>query len=203
MNSSSKWKSSPLGNIPSDWNVEKGDILAEKITKGASPNWQGFSYVGEGVLFVTSENVRDGFLDVSAPKFVEAAFNEKQKNSCLRQGDILINLVGASIGRSCRFDTALPYPANINQAVCLFRPNGTANADYLKHFLSSANAPTRMMPLRSESASTFATNDRMRFPVCSFTRNCWDRSARTTANTPRPLHRRSSGPHGRKRSESD
>lgn len=152
MSSTSKWKSSPLGKIPADWNVEKGDILAEKITKGASPNWQGFSYVNEGVLFVTSENVRDGFLDVSAPKFVEAAFNEKQKNSRLKKGDILINLVGASIGRSCRFDTTLQYPANINQAVCLFRPNGTANADYLKHFLQAPTTIVRLVGSQADGA---------------------------------------------------
>jgi type I restriction enzyme S subunit len=150
--SSTEWKSSPLGKIPVDWTVEKGESLADRITKGASPNWQGFSYADEGVLFVTSENVRDGFLDVSSPKFVEAAFNKKQKNSILVRGDILINLVGASIGRSCRFDTSLPYTANVNQAVCVFRPNGTANADYLKHFLQAPSTIGRLIGSQADGA---------------------------------------------------
>ena len=43
----------------------KLEDYAVLITKGASPKWQGFDYCDEGVLFVTSENVREGFLDLS------------------------------------------------------------------------------------------------------------------------------------------
>ena len=38
---------------------------ANLITKGASPKWQGVDYCEEGTLFVTSENVREGYLDLS------------------------------------------------------------------------------------------------------------------------------------------
>ena len=39
--------------------------LSELITKGASPSWQGFSYTDDSTqtLFVTSENVRAGYMD--------------------------------------------------------------------------------------------------------------------------------------------
>ncbi len=152
MTTSTRWKNSPLGRIPSDWMVERGEQLAEKITKGASPNWQGFSYVDDGILFVTSENVRDGYLDVSNPKFVESGFNEKQKNSTLSRGDVLINLVGASIGRSCRFFTDLSFVANINQAVCLFRPNCRSNPDYLHQFLQAPSTIRRLVGSQADGA---------------------------------------------------
>ncbi|MEO1467279.1 MAG: restriction endonuclease subunit S, partial [Cyanobacteria bacterium J06633_1] len=84
-----------------EWIRKSGDEITIKITKGSSPNWQGFSYKSQGVLFITSENVRDGFLDVSNPKYLPEKFYEKQKSSQLSHGDILINIVGASIGRSC------------------------------------------------------------------------------------------------------
>lgn len=71
--------------IPEGWKVELGKNIASKITKGASPKWQGFDYQNSGTLFVTSENVRDGKLDISKPKYLSIAFNEKLKNSQLKK----------------------------------------------------------------------------------------------------------------------
>lgn len=91
------------------------------ITKGASPSWQGFSYINDKsqTLFVTSENVREGYLDLSSPKYVEDGFNVKQKRSVIHKGDFLINIVGASIGRAAQFN--LDCKANMNQASALVR----------------------------------------------------------------------------------
>ncbi len=87
-----------------EWQEKEASEITTKITKGSSPNWQGFQYQDEGVLFITSENVRDGYLDVSAPKYLPHTFNDKQKSSKLINGDLLINIVGASIGRICEFN---------------------------------------------------------------------------------------------------
>ncbi len=57
----------PVAN-PMGWKVCLLGEKATRITKGQSPKWQGFEYQDDGVLFVTSENVREGFLDVSKPK---------------------------------------------------------------------------------------------------------------------------------------
>ncbi len=43
-------------------------------------------------------------------------FNKKQKRSQLKKGDVLINLVGASIGRLAVFDVEVEV-ANVNQAL--------------------------------------------------------------------------------------
>ena len=54
--------------------------LTERITKGSSPKWQGISYKTEpGILFVTSENIGVNTLLLDSRKFVEEAFNEKDK----------------------------------------------------------------------------------------------------------------------------
>ena len=47
-------------------------------------------------------------------------WNEKEKRSVLQTGDLLINLVGASIGRSAVGGTEIDG-ANCNQAVCFVR----------------------------------------------------------------------------------
>lgn len=136
--------------IPEGWSVKKGAEIATLITKGASPKWQGFEYCTNGVLFVTSENVRDGFLDVSNPKFLPIEFSMKQKRSSLHKGDILINIVGASIGRSCIYNQDVK--ANINQAVCLFRVNSLTYNSYVNLYLSLPQTIQTLLGTQTESA---------------------------------------------------
>ena len=130
----------PITN-PKGLPVFKLSELADLITKGASPNWQGYGYTEDKTqtLFVTSENVREGVLDLSEPKYLEDGFNEKQKRSMLKKGDFLINIVGASIGRAARFD--LDVKANINQAVALVRMGQEkVLSNYMMYYLNSPKA---------------------------------------------------------------
>lgn len=137
--------------VPNGWSQLKGKEITAKITKGSSPKWQGFDYQKEGTLFVTSENVRDGFLDISSPKYLPLEFNQKLKNSQLEKGDILINIVGASIGRSCQFDIE-NQSANINQAVCLFRTNELVKSEFIFQFLQHSTTINKLLGTQSESA---------------------------------------------------
>ena len=112
---------------------------ASLITKGASPKWQGVDYCEEGILFVTSENVREGYLDLSKRKYLDDKINEIQPRSMLKRNDILINIVGASIGRAAVYNC--DEIANINQAVALVRVDySQINQTYLMTFLNSPNA---------------------------------------------------------------
>ena len=112
---------------------------ANLITKGASPKWQGVDYCEEGTLFVTSENVREGYLDLSKRKYLDNKINEIQPRSMLKRNDILINIVGASIGRAAVYDC--DEVANINQAVALVRVDySQINQTYLMTFLNSPQA---------------------------------------------------------------
>ena len=112
---------------------------ANLITKGASPKWQGVDYCEEGTLFVTSENVREGYLDLSKRKYLDEKINEIQPRSILKRNDILINIVGASIGRAAVYDC--DDVANINQAVALVRVDySQINQTYLMTFLNSPQA---------------------------------------------------------------
>ena len=133
------------------WVEYKGSEITTKITKGSSPKWQGFDYQNDGTLFVTSENVREGFLDISNPKYLSLEFNKKLKNSQLEVGDILINIVGASIGRSCQFNIDNQL-ANINQAVCLFRTNELVDKNYIQQYLQLPSTINRLLGTQTESA---------------------------------------------------
>ena len=122
------------------------------ITKGASPSWQGFSYINDKsqTLFVTSENVREGYLDLSSPKYVEDGFNVKQKRSVIHKGDFLINIVGASIGRAAQFN--LDCKANMNQASALVRiKDRRINEKYLLTYLNSDKAQRMYDSMKSDT----------------------------------------------------
>lgn len=122
--------------IPENWCWCRLGELAEIITKGSSPSWQGINYVDEGILFVTSENVGDEELLLSKRKFLEQKFNEIQPRSILQKGDILTNIVGASIGRTAIFDLDIKN-ANINQAVALIRLKNKQLNSYIVKVLNS------------------------------------------------------------------
>jgi restriction endonuclease S subunit len=119
------------------WEEKSLGDVCDLITKGSSPKWQGIKYVDEpGVLFVTSENVGENTLQLDQRKYVEEKFNLKDCKSILKNGDVLTNIVGASIGRTAIFD--LDDVANINQAVCLIRCNqNVLFNEYLMYLLNS------------------------------------------------------------------
>ena len=126
--------------------------LSELITKGASPSWQGFSYTDDGsqTLFVTSENIREGYIDLSSPKYIEDGFNEKQRRSVIRKGDFLINIVGASIGRAAQFN--LDCKANMNQAAALVRvKDNRIKSKYLLIYLNSDRAKRMYDSMKSDT----------------------------------------------------
>jgi len=141
---------------PESWQWAKLAELTELITKGSSPKWQGIAYVpeSEGILFITSENVGNYVLrKLDALKYVDKGFNEIEPRSILKRGDILMNLVGASIGRTAVYD--LHDGANINQAVALIRlvreTDGVCPR-FLLHYLNSPTAIDYMLASRVVSA---------------------------------------------------
>lgn len=103
-----KWEAIALGD------------LSNVVTKGSSPRWQGFEYVEEGITFVRSQNIGWGKLRLDDVAHLPAEFNLKEKKSIIKDGDLLLNLVGASIGRACIATPELEG-ANVNQAVAVIR----------------------------------------------------------------------------------
>ncbi|MCQ0984174.1 restriction endonuclease subunit S [Vibrio cholerae] len=124
--------------LPKGWSFSRLEDLCELITKGSSPKWQGVGYTEnpEDVLFVTSENVGAFELLLENRKYVEKKFNEIEPRSILRKEDFLMNIVGASIGRTALYD--IDDLANINQAVCLIRsfPQQVSTRFFLTFFNS-------------------------------------------------------------------
>jgi type I restriction enzyme S subunit len=128
-------------SLPSNWEWISLGTICELITKGSSPKWQGVHYVdeSEGILFITSKNVDNFKLKLSNKQFVQSKFNEIEPRSILKRNDLLMNLVGASIGRTAIFES--DEIANINQAVCLIRIFKGEKFVNLRFFLLFFNSP--------------------------------------------------------------
>lgn len=133
-------------------NTRSLDSLTILVTKGSSPKWQGFNYVTdkEELLFITSENVREGYVSLEKEKYLPKGFNKVQERSILQKGDVLFNIVGASIGRAAIFE--LDKLSNINQAVALIRLNGDIDNKYVNYFLNSGSAKQEYLKKQVEVA---------------------------------------------------
>ena len=115
-------------NIPSlrfpefsgEWEMKKLGEVAEKVNSGKTPLGGEDVYVDDGVLFIRSQNVFDNTLSYENSTFITEEVNSTMKNSVVKPKDILLNITGASLGRSCvvpeEFDTG-----NVNQHVCIIR----------------------------------------------------------------------------------
>ncbi len=155
-------KSKPLAEITDDekpfvlpvgWEWVRLIDLASLITKGSSPKWQGVSYSNnpDDIMFVTSENVGSYKLLLDSPKYVERKFNDIEPRSILKNGDFLMNIVGASIGRTALYD--LDTLANINQAVCLIRiATFNLSSMFLLHFFNSETCLEYMLDKQVDNA---------------------------------------------------
>lgn len=125
-------KETEIGLLPDSWRVGRVGEYAEVISKGSSPKWQGFNYTQDGVLFVRSQNVGHGCMEWGDRAYLPYQWNDKEKRSILKAGDVLVNLVGASIGRAAVGGPEIEG-ANCNQAVCFVRVKKT---EILPSFLS-------------------------------------------------------------------
>lgn len=132
--------------IPQGWMWVRLGELAKIVTKGSSPKWQGINYTDseKGILFVTSENIGNGCMLLDKRKYIEKQFNDIHSSSIIEKGDILTNIVGASIGRTAIFDQNVE-DANINQAVCVVRLINLNTSDYILRYLCSKDAIRLML----------------------------------------------------------
>ena len=140
-------------DLPAGWVWVRLIDLASLITKGSSPKWQGVNYTNnpDDIMFVTSENVGSYKLLLDTPKYVERKFNDIEPRSILKNGDFLMNIVGASIGRTAVYD--LDTLANINQAVCLIRiATFNLSCMFVLHFFNSETCLEYMFDKQVDNA---------------------------------------------------
>ena len=118
-----------------DWEQWRLDEITLKIGSGKTPKGGDSSYVLEGIPLIRSQNVYDDLVDLNDVAYITPQTDEEMKSSRVVKNDVLLNITGASIGRSAVY--RLSSDANVNQHVCIIRPVEGYSSDFIQLNLTS------------------------------------------------------------------
>jgi len=133
------------------WPLKKVKYLAVRIGSGKTPRGGNQVYVENGILFIRSMNVYDDGLRLDDVAFIDEATDEEMAHTRVRPADVLLNITGASIGRTC----IVPEPfqkANVNQHVCIIRLRQGVNASFVSYALKSTPVKDQIRALENGSS---------------------------------------------------
>lgn len=138
---------SGLLELPEAWVwVGLGELL-EFVGSGITPRGGRKVYVGGGVTFIRSQNVHPWRLVLDDVVHITPQQHAIMRRTAVRVGDVLLNITGASIGRSAPVLHDLGE-ANVNQHVCILRSVGLIASDYLSLYLNSPGGQDQIMSLQ-------------------------------------------------------
>ena len=130
------YKKTKLGWIPEDWDAVKLGKITNKVGSGITPRGGSKVYQDNGIPFFRSQNILYGKVSVKDIVYISEAIHQKMKNTQLQPADVLLNITGASIGRCCVFPNDFEN-GNVNQHVCIIRPDEIIKSKYLCYILNS------------------------------------------------------------------
>ena len=119
------------------WEQRKLGDVTVKIGSGKTPSGGKSAYVETGIPLIRSQNVNDDKVDFEDIVYIDEATDESMANSCVLTNDVLLNITGASIGRSAVYKGL--DQANVNQHVCIVRPTSGYHPDFIQLNLASDN----------------------------------------------------------------
>ena len=131
-----------LPELPEGWAWASLDAVSYHLTSG-SRAWKAFYDKGEST-FVMAQNVRPGRYDHSFRQAIDPPSNdpETERTRC-RIDDMLITIVGANTGNTCRFDVDSEQHY-VCQSVALVRPSLPIWSSYLNlYFLAEDGGRAR------------------------------------------------------------
>ena len=122
--------------LPDGWTKIQLCQGVEKIGSGITPRGGEESYKSSGIPLIRSQNVGWGQLMLENVAFIDSKQHDSMSGTKLKNGDVLLNITGASIGRAAIYRGA-DFCANVNQHVCIIRTNSRLLPDFLGSFLLS------------------------------------------------------------------
>jgi type I restriction enzyme S subunit len=120
-----------------DWNKCLLGNISEKVGSGSTPSGGNQVYQDTGIPFIRSQNVTDNKLILDETHISES-INLKMKGSIVKPNDILLNITGGSIGRTCVVPSDFNI-GNVNQHVCIIRLKDKYSPRFLQPFITSHN----------------------------------------------------------------
>lgn len=106
--------------LPSGWEFERLGNLTSRLGSGSTPRGGQSAYVDKGIIFLRSQNVWNDGLKLDDTAYISDETHNKMENTHVFPNDVLLNITGASLGRSTIFPEKLTT-ANVSQHVTIIR----------------------------------------------------------------------------------
>lgn len=126
---------SRVGQIPATWEVRPLAELTSKIGSGATPRGGSNVYLEQGIAFIRSQNVYDHEFKWDGLARISDGAAADLAGVSVKPGDILLNITGDSILRTCVVDPAA-LPARVSQHVAIIRARAGLSVPYLHLYLA-------------------------------------------------------------------
>ncbi|MFI5133401.1 MAG: restriction endonuclease subunit S [Chitinophagales bacterium] len=125
-----------------NWERKKLKYIVSKVGSGITPSGGASVYLQEGIPLLRSQNIYNDGLQLDDVAYISEEIDNEMSNSRIREGDVLLNITGASIGR-CFYVPKKFGRGNVNQHVCILRPiQSKIKTEYLHSFLISGFGQT-------------------------------------------------------------
>jgi type I restriction enzyme S subunit len=158
------------GELPKGWKwVMLGEVI-DFVGSGVTPKGGQNVYQKEGIIFIRSQNVYPNKLELKDVAFISDEIDERMKRTRVYANDVLLNITGASIGRTAFVPMKFPR-GNVNQHVCIIRTNQQIlNCIFLSSYLNSPKAQSIIMNEQAGATRQGLNFQQIRnlfIPICS------------------------------------
>lgn len=158
-----------LESLPESWEFIKIGRMVNFIGSGVTPRGGKSVYQEKGVPFIRSQNVYPDGLHLDKIVYVSKELHDKMSRTHIHDYDVLLNITGASIGRS----TFIPNnfgSANVNQHVCILRGASKINPEFFSFWLNSPKCQKMIFSIQqgeTREGLNYSMIRHMIFPLCS------------------------------------
>ena len=132
-----------LGEVPEHWEVKRLKFLANKVGSGVTPRGGASVYQKDGIPLLRSQNIHFEGLKLDDVAYISEEIHNEMSGSKVKPNDVSLNITGASIGRCCIVPSDFGE-ANVNQHVCIIRPNRQIESGFLHNYISSDNGQVQI-----------------------------------------------------------
>ena len=141
-----------------------GDLTA-KVGSGSTPKGGNAVYTSAGHCFVRSQNVGMGYLILDDVAHINDGIHQKHKATELKEDDVLLNITGASIGRTA-IATKEIEGGNVNQHVCIIRANSKVSPKFLCNYIQTKKIQNYIQSLQTGGSREGLNFEQIRsFPI--------------------------------------
>ncbi|MCF8365099.1 MAG: restriction endonuclease subunit S [Bacteroidales bacterium] len=127
-----------------EWEMKKLGAISLKVGSGSTPLGGQKAYVSNGVIFIRSQNVNENRLNLNDIVCISENTHNKMSGSVVKADDILLNITGASLGRSCVVPDDF-ITGNVNQHVCIIRLDQHNSPRFIQPLISSSKGQKLMV----------------------------------------------------------